>query len=97
MHKITKKINKNNVIREKMYIEDSVLDYTRYKQLNWFGYVLRVKTTTKKFEVAYCVRLEVEEEDWDVSKFIVAGSNNWNEEEGKPQHGMDRQGRRKLN
>ena len=26
---------KNNVIREKMSIKNSVLDYIRYKQLNW--------------------------------------------------------------
>ena len=39
MLKIRKK-NRNNVIREKMNIKNSVLDYIKYKQLNWYGYVL---------------------------------------------------------
>ena len=30
--------NQNNVIREKMNIKNSVLDYIRYKQLNWYGH-----------------------------------------------------------
>ena len=29
----------NNVIREKMNITNSVLNYIRYKQLNWCGHV----------------------------------------------------------
>ena len=32
---------RNNVIREKMNIKNSVLDYIRYKQLNWCGHVRR--------------------------------------------------------
>jgi hypothetical protein len=28
---------KINVIRQKMDIKNSVLDYIRYKQLNWYG------------------------------------------------------------
>ena len=31
--------NRNNVIREKMNIKNSVLDYIRYKQLNWHDHV----------------------------------------------------------
>ena len=42
MFKITKKI-RNNVIREKMNIKNSVLDYNiRYKQLNWYDHVQRM-------------------------------------------------------
>ena len=33
---------RNNVIREKMNIKNSVLDYIRYKQLNWYGHVQRM-------------------------------------------------------
>jgi hypothetical protein len=37
------KIRKNrNVIREKMDIKNSVLDYMKYKQLNWYGHVQRM-------------------------------------------------------
>ena len=32
---------RNNVIREKMNIKNSVLDYIRYKQLNWYDHVRR--------------------------------------------------------
>ena len=37
-----KEKNRNNVIREKMNIKNSVLDYMRYKQLNWYGQVRRM-------------------------------------------------------
>jgi hypothetical protein len=40
MFKIRK--NRNNVIREKINIKNSVLDYIRYKQLNWYGHVQRM-------------------------------------------------------
>ena len=33
---------RNNVIREKMNIKNSVLDFIRYKQLNWYGHALRM-------------------------------------------------------
>ena len=33
---------RNNVIREKMNIKNSVLDYKRYKQLNLYGHVQRM-------------------------------------------------------
>ena len=33
---------RNNVTREKMNAKNSVLDYIRYKQLNWYGHVQRV-------------------------------------------------------
>ena len=32
---------RNNVIREKIDIKNSVLDYIRYKQLNWYDHVRR--------------------------------------------------------
>ena len=32
----------NNVIREEMNIKNSVLDYMKYKQLNWYGHVQRM-------------------------------------------------------
>ena len=32
----------NNVLREKMSIKNSDLDYIRYKQLNWYGHVQRM-------------------------------------------------------
>ena len=40
MFKIGKNIN--NVIREKMNIKNSVIDYISYKQLNWYSHVQRV-------------------------------------------------------
>ena len=40
MFKIRK--NWNNVIREKINIKNSVLDYISYKQLNWYGHVQRM-------------------------------------------------------
>ena len=40
MFKIRK--TRNNVIREKMDIKNSVFDYRRYKQLNWYGQVQRM-------------------------------------------------------
>ena len=33
---------RNNVIRDNMNIENSVLDYIRYTQLNWYSHVKRV-------------------------------------------------------
>ena len=33
---------RNNVIREKINIENSILDYKRYKRLNWYGYVRKM-------------------------------------------------------
>jgi hypothetical protein len=36
------KKNRNNVTREKINIKNSVLDYMRYKQLNWCGHVQRM-------------------------------------------------------
>ena len=33
---------KNNVIREKVDIKNSVLGYMRYSQLNWYGHVQRM-------------------------------------------------------
>ena len=33
---------RNNIIREKMNIKDSLLDYIRYKQLNWYGHLQRM-------------------------------------------------------
>ena len=51
-----------------MNIENSVLDYIRYKQLNWYDHVQR-----KNFFFLNGLHLEEEEEEKD------AGSNNWNE------------------
>ena len=36
------KKSRNNVIRGKMVTKNSVLDYIRYKQLNWYGHVQRM-------------------------------------------------------
>ena len=33
----------NNFIREKMNIKNSILDYVRYKQLNWCGHAQRME------------------------------------------------------
>ena len=33
---------RNNFIREKMNIKNSVLDYIKYEQLNWYGHVKRM-------------------------------------------------------
>ena len=33
---------RNNVIGEKINIKNSVLDYMRYQQLNWYGHVQRM-------------------------------------------------------
>ena len=37
-----RKIITYNVIREKMNIKNLVLDYIRYKQMNWYGRVGRI-------------------------------------------------------
>ena len=42
--RLEKKIR--NIIREKMNIKNSVLDYIRYKQVNWYGHVQRIEDTT---------------------------------------------------
>ena len=34
--------NRNNAIKEKINIKNSVLDYIRYKQLNWYSHVQRM-------------------------------------------------------
>ena len=34
--------NRNNVVREKMDIKNFVLDYIRYKQLNWYRHMRRM-------------------------------------------------------
>ena len=60
------KKERNTVIREEIDIKNSVLDYVRYKQLNWYRHVRRMD----------------EEEERNTSKFVDAGSNNWNQKEG---------------
>ena len=40
----------NNVIREKMNIKNSILDYIRYKQLNSYSHVQRINATSKTLE-----------------------------------------------
>ena len=45
----TRKKSRNNVIREKNNIKNSVLDYIRYKQLNWYGQERMKKGSLGKF------------------------------------------------
>ena len=33
---------RNNVVREKLNVIHFVLDYIRYRQLNWYGHVQRM-------------------------------------------------------
>ena len=62
------KKNRNNVIREKMNIKNSILDYIRYKQMNWYGHVERIEEErlTPKIleeeegEISGCRRLQQE-------------------------------------
>jgi hypothetical protein len=47
---------RNNVIREKINIKNSVSDYLRYKQLNWYSYVrgMNVERLPQKKKLKWC-------------------------------------------
>ena len=71
---------RNNVIRETINNKNSVSDYIRYKQLNWYDHMRRMneeKLRQKNLEW-YPPRRKKRK----ASKFVDIGSNNWNETEG---------------
>ena len=58
---------RNNVIREKMNIKSTVLDYIRCKQLNWYGRVQRINEERLPRKKNWNgVHLEEEEEKEDL-------------------------------
>ena len=62
--------NKNNVIREKVNIKNSVLDYIKYKHLNWYGRVRRINEERLPQNILNCVQLKEEEnEDLEIRGF----------------------------
>ena len=49
----------NNVIREKIDIKNSVLEYVRYKQLNWYGQLQRMdEEENADLEICGCRKLQ---------------------------------------
>jgi len=51
---------RNNVIREKQNMKNSVLDYVRYKQLNWYDHEQRMDLEDEEredLEIRGCRRL----------------------------------------
>ena len=71
--------NWNNVIRGKMDIKNSGLDYIRDKQMNWYGNMQRMNEESLPRDILEWCPLGRKKEDL---KFVNAGSNSWNEEEG---------------
>ena len=65
----------NNVIRENIDVESSVLDCIIYKQLNSYGHVRRM------IEERLLQKTFRKENKRNTSRFVDAGSNNWNEAE----------------
>ena len=76
---------RNNVIREKMNIKNSVLDYIRYKQYNWYGHMQRMDQERLPRMVPTWNM-----EKWKTSKFLDAGGYNRNERAGNWRLGMGR-------
>ena len=70
---------RNNVIRKKS-IKNSVLDYIIYKQLNWYGHFRRMNE--ERLPQKFWKGVHLEKKKRKNSKFVGAGSNNWNEREG---------------
>ena len=63
-----------------MNIQNSVLNYVRYKQLNYYD---QVKQLIKKhYREKFLNDTHLEEEKRETSKFLDAGSNNLNERVG---------------
>ena len=50
-------------MRKKNNIKNSVLDYIRYKQLNWYGHVRRMNEEKLSRKILECVLLEKEEKE----------------------------------
>jgi hypothetical protein len=72
--------NRNNIIREKNNIKNSVPGYVRYKQLKRYDHVRRMneERLTNNFGMVSTWK----KEKMKASNFMDAGSNNWNEKEG---------------
>ena len=72
-----------------------MLDYIRYKQLNWCDHVRRMNEERLPRKILeWCpVWKKKKNKKEKTSKFVDAGSNNWNETKGNYQHEMYRQGR----
>ena len=66
----------NNVIKEKVSIKTSDLGYLKYKQLNWYGHVLKLEEERLPRKI-----LGWKKKKRKISKFVGAGSNNRNERE----------------
>ena len=69
-----------------MNIKNLVLDYMRYKELNWHGHVRRMNEERqfrkrKKNGMMSAWRRRRKKKA-KTSKFVDAGSNNWKEREG---------------
>ena len=65
-----------------MNVKNSVLDYMKYKQLNWCGKMQRMNEERIPLKNCKSVHLEEEEEEEEEEEKKDAVSNNWNEREG---------------
>ena len=63
-----------------MVIKNSVLDYITYEQLNWYGHVRRMNEEGLPQNIFGMASTWKKKRK--TSKFVDAGSNNWNETEG---------------
>ena len=71
--------HRNNFIRENVYIENSMLDYIKYKQLNWYGHVRRTnkkkekkkERKKKRNESCVCLRPHARSENFIKARFII--------------------------
>ena len=64
-----------------MNIKTSVLDYIKYKQLNWYGHMQKMneeRQHPKTFGMVFTWK----KKERKTSKFVDAESNNGNEREG---------------
>ena len=68
------------LLEKKMNIKNSVLDYIRYRQLNWYGHVQRKNEERLPRKMLEWCPLGRRKEI--LSKFVDAGSYNRNEREG---------------
>ena len=67
-----------------MSIKNSVLDYIRYKQLDWYGHVQRVDEEMLPRKILeWCPTWKKKKKKRNISRFVEAGSDNRNETEWK--------------
>ena len=88
---------RNNVLREKINLKNSVIYYIRYKDLNWYGHVQRwtKKGCLEDFRMVPTWKTK----KGKTSEFLEAGAYNRNERAGNWRLGMGRQRgwRKKIN